>query len=77
LYGAYRPAKRDLILETWLDHKPDVVTEQSGGATEGETLPQLGAADLAKASKGWSYTDGLVTIKDRDRFEPVKFIIEH
>ena len=28
--GSYRPAKRDLILETWMDHEPKTVTEQSG-----------------------------------------------
>jgi alpha-glucosidase len=74
--GSYRPAKRDLLLEIWLDDKPQTVTEQSGGAIEGETLPQLSAADLAKAGKGWSYADGLVTIRDNDHFEPVKFTIE-
>jgi alpha-glucosidase len=75
--GSYRPAKRDLLLETWLDDKPKAVTEQSAGAIEGETLPQLSAADLAKVGKGWSDTDGLVTVKDNDHFEPVKFTIEH
>ena len=75
--GAYRPAKRDLLLETWLADKPKAVTGQSGGTAEGETLPQLNAADLAKSSQGWSYAGGLVTIKDNDRFSPVKFTIEH
>ncbi len=74
--GDYRSAKRDLILETWLDKPPTTVTEQSNGAAEGETLPQLTAADLTRSSKGWSYADGLVTVKDSDRFAPVKFVIQ-
>jgi len=74
--GAYRPAKRDLILETWLDRKPQAVIEQSGSAAGGETLAQLSASDLAKSSRGWSYADGLVTVKDNDWFKPVKFTIQ-
>ncbi len=74
--GSYRPAKRDLIVETWLNVEPKSVTEQLGNATEGETLPRLNSGDLAGSSKGWSYTDGLVTIKDNDRFEAVKFTVE-
>jgi alpha-glucosidase len=74
--GAYRPAKRDLIMETWLDAKPKTVTEQSGEPAVAETLPQLDAAGLVKSPKGWSYADGLVRVKDNDRFMPVKFTIE-
>jgi len=73
--GSYRPAKRDVILETWVDREPRAVTEQSGG-DEAKTVPQLSAGGLARAGKGWSYANGLVTIKDNDHFEPVKFTIE-
>jgi alpha-glucosidase len=74
--GDYRPARRDLILETWWSSKPRSVVEQSKSATTGETLPHLNVADLARSPKGWSYADGLVTVKDSDRFEPVRFTIE-
>lgn len=76
--GSYRPAKRDLILETWMVREPGTVTEQSGNGTTGvETLPRLEAADLARLPKGWSYSDGLLTVKDNDRFEPVRFTIQN
>jgi hypothetical protein len=52
------------------------VTEQFGNATENEILPRLNYGDLTSSSKGWSDTDGLVTIKDNDRFERVKFAIQ-
>ena len=73
--GSYRPAKRDLIVETWLDGEPKAVTEQFA-ATESEVLPRLNSADLAGPSKGWVYAGGLVTIKDNDHFERVKFTIQ-
>jgi alpha-glucosidase len=74
--GSYRPAKRDLIVETWLNGEPRSVTEQPGDAIESEMLPRLNSGDLAGSSKGWSYTDGLVTIKDNDRFERLKFTVQ-
>ena len=76
--GSYRPAKRDLILETWMDREPKSVTEQSGdGTTRVETLPQLDAAGFATSSKGWLYFDGLLTVKAEDRFERARFTIQN
>ena len=76
--GSYRPAKRDLILETWKDREPGTVTEQSGnGTTEVKALPRLEAADLAKSPKGWSYSDGRLIVKDNDRFEPIRFTVQN
>ena len=74
--GSYRPAKRDLILETWLNGEPKSVTERSGSATESEILPRLNSADLANSSKGWSYGNGLLTIKESDDFEELRFAIQ-
>jgi alpha-glucosidase len=74
--GSYRPAKRDLILETWLNVEPKSVTKQFGNTTKSETLARLNSTDLAGSSKGWSYTDGLVTIKDNDHFQDIKFTIQ-
>ena len=74
--GSYRPAKRDLLLETWMDQEPRTVTEQIGNAaTGGEGLPRLSAADLAQSAKGWEYANGLLTIKDQDHFEAARFTI--
>jgi alpha-glucosidase len=74
--GAYRPARRDLILETWLDTEPKSVAEQAdGNATE--SLPRLGAAALAKSARGWSFADGILTIKDEDLFVPVRFTVQN
>jgi alpha-glucosidase len=70
--GNYRPASRDLILETWMEHAPRAVTMASGNA-----LPHLDSAALAKAPRGWAYTDGTLTIKDADTFGPVRITIQH
>ncbi|HUC85928.1 MAG TPA: glycoside hydrolase family 31 protein [Candidatus Acidoferrales bacterium] len=75
--GSYRPAKRDLILETWLDHEPKAVTEQANGAAAIETLPRLSAADLAKAPRGWSFAGGVVVVKDNDGFGAVRFVVQY
>jgi alpha-glucosidase len=76
--GTYRPAKRDLILETWLDHEPKTVSEQAGNnPTSTESLSRLDAASLANAPKGWSYVNGAVTVKTSDPFEPVTFAVEY
>jgi hypothetical protein len=72
--GSWRPAKRDLILETWIERAPRSVVEQAGAGTgSGETLPELNADALANAPKGWSFSNGLLTIKDNDRFEAATF----
>ena len=76
--GSWRPAKRDLIFETWPDRASARVVEQVGGGTNsGEAFPQLNPDDLAKAPRGWSYSNGLLTIKDNDRFEAVRFEIQN
>jgi hypothetical protein len=66
-----------LILETWIDRAPMSVVEQAGDGTgTGEDLPQLNPDDLANTPRGWSYSNGLLTIKDNDRFEAVRFEIQ-
>ena len=70
--GSYRPAKRDLVLQLWVDHEPTSVTEQFGNGGE-SSMSQFTPNQLAKMPAGWSYGDGLLTIKDDDRFEGVRF----
>lgn len=74
--GSYRPKGRDLILETWVDHEPASVTEQVGNG-DGSTLPECSPEQLAAASVGWSYADGLLTIKHKDQFEPLRVVIQN
>ena len=75
--GAFRPAARDLMLETWMDHQPKNVSLQIGDEVTGNnSLPYLAADALAKSSHGWSFADGLLTVKDHDRFQPMRFTIE-
>jgi alpha-glucosidase len=74
--GSFRPAKRDLILELWLDHEPETVTETAGGGP-GEPLPRLDAAEFATSPRGWTFDAGLVMVKDNDRFEAVRFVVQN
>ncbi|HEY1663747.1 MAG TPA: glycoside hydrolase family 31 protein [Verrucomicrobiae bacterium] len=74
--GPYRPAKRDLILQTWMAHAPAIVTEHLENGRS-NTLPPMSADDLVRSSSGWSYSNGLLSIKDNDRFEPVSFTIQN
>jgi alpha-glucosidase len=75
--GTFRPASRDLTLETWTDQPPKSVSLQIGDAAAGKiSLPGLAAAALAKSPRGWSFADGLLTVKDNDSFKPMRFTIE-
>jgi hypothetical protein len=33
------------------------------------------AAALAQSPRGWTYAEGVLTVKDNDRFEPARFTI--
>jgi alpha-glucosidase len=70
--GSYRPARRNLVLQLWMDHEPASVTEQLGNSRE-STMSRLNADQLSSVSTGWSYSDGLLTIKANDRLEAVRF----
>ena len=72
--GPYRPIARDLILELWLEQMPLEVSVGTGQAKV--LLPRLDAAALAKAPRGWTYADGLLTVKEPDSFEPMHFLTE-
>ena len=70
--GSWRPAKRDLLLQIWTDHEPASVTEQIADGNQ-SPMQQFSPSDLAGKPSGWSYADGLLTIKDNDRFEAAHF----
>lgn len=72
--GSFRPEKRDLILEVWLDNEPKTVAEQVNGGA-GEALPHLDPAAFATSPRGWMFASGLLTVKDDDRLEQKRFTI--
>ena len=72
--GAFRPAKRDLMVETWREREPKSVVEQAG-AGAGEPLPRLEEAAFATAPRGWMFAAGLLTVKENDPFVAVKFVV--
>ena len=75
--GTYRPAARDLVLETWTDHPPKSVSRQMGdAAADGVSLPHFDAEALAHSPQGWSFADGLLTVKTDDSFKPMRLVIE-
>jgi alpha-glucosidase len=71
--GVYRPAARDLILETWAAHEPESVSFQSG--TNTIAMLHLDAGALVNSPEGWAYAEHLLTMKIKDRFEPVRITI--
>jgi alpha-glucosidase len=73
--GSYRPAKRDLVLEMWMDHQPSAVSEWFGNGDKSQVV-WLNQTNLATAPAGWSYADGRLIIKDNDRFEQTEFTIK-
>ena len=75
--GTYRPAPRDLVLETWVGHEPGKVFRQSGAATgDPVLLPHLAPDKLVQSPQGWSFAEGLLTVKVADTFKAMRFVIE-
>ena len=75
--GTYRPAARDLVLETWTGHEPkNIFRPTRGAAVDRVLLPHLDAGALAQSPQGWSFANGLLTVKDEDSFKPMQFVIE-
>lgn len=72
--GSYRPEQRDLMLELPIERAPRSVWIQSGGKKS--TLPCLEKDPSSSSDHGWYYREGSVTVKDIDRFEAERFIIE-
>jgi alpha-glucosidase len=75
--GGYRPAARDLILELWAGQEPKGVSLQAGtdpGAPE--TISHLSPADFGKSEHGWMYSNGIVSIKEKDRFGQMRFAVQ-
>ena len=75
--GSYRPAPRTLIFEVWGSQEPKSVLVQRGSTqTGGVLLPRVDSHDLESSPRGWAYDGGILTVKDADHFEPVRFNIQ-
>jgi alpha-glucosidase len=75
--GTYRPAARDFVLQTWSGRAPKNISLQIGDAkTNKISLPHLETDALAKSQRGWTFTNGLSTVKVGDHFESMHFVIE-
>jgi alpha-glucosidase len=72
--GTYRPAQRDLILEIWSGQEPKRVSVKIGA--EKTFLPQLAADAMTNSPPGWSFANGLLTVKNHDPLKPMLFTIE-
>ncbi len=75
--GSFRPAARDLIVETWMEHEPRSISVRPGNDTgNGNPLPRLAPSELAVSHRGWTYEKGLVTVKEADHFGAMRFSIQ-
>lgn len=75
--GSYRPTQREFVLELWADHEPKNVTlKTEGQASKEAVLPRLIGNDVADASSGWSFDNGVLTIKTQDTFAPMEFVVD-
>ena len=76
--GSYRPARRGLVLETWMDRSPKSVALLTGDEIAGKILlPHLMEDALAKSTSGWSFANGRITVKCNDSFKQMRFVIKH
>ena len=76
--GSFRPAARELFVEAWTEQEPHAVSVQHGAAAgNGNPLPRIAPSELVSSPSGWSYANGLITIKDSDHFEATHFSIQN
>jgi alpha-glucosidase len=73
--GAYRPAKRDLILELWTDGKPRSVQLEAG--EQKIAMSELTSDAMTNAPSGWTFDGGLLTVKSPDSFAPMRLTIRN
>lgn len=75
--GAYRPAKRDLILQLWTDSKPRSVQLEAGKPFQKVAIPELTPDTMTNAPSGWTFDSGLLTVKNPDNFAPVRLTVRN
>ena len=75
--GSYRPAPRDLVLEKCSVCEPKAVSLETGNNPSRKiTVPQLAADAMTNSACGWSFTNGLLTVKQADSFMDVRCIVD-
>jgi hypothetical protein len=76
--GSYRPAARSLVLELWSGDEPKKISLEIGtNPSQKIVLTRLTPNTITNSTSGWSFTNGLLTVKDADHFEPMRFTIEN
>jgi alpha-glucosidase len=75
--GAYRPAKRNFILQLWTGRKPQRVQLEAGNPFEKMAMSEIGPEAMTNAPSGWSFDAGLLTVKSPDYFVPMRFTIRN
>ncbi|HWD91826.1 MAG TPA: glycoside hydrolase family 31 protein [Verrucomicrobiae bacterium] len=73
--GTFRPAARDLIVETWSERAPKNVSAKIGDAAA-SALPRLDADAFDKSERGWTFSDGLLRARTKDAFSGTQFTVE-
>ena len=74
--GSYRPGARDLIVESWMEKEPGAVSVSHGNGN-GDPLPRVMPSTLTNSPRGWFFVNGLVTIKEKDDFKNLRFVIKN
>jgi alpha-glucosidase len=76
--GSYRPKSRNLVLQLWSDCEPKKVSLKIGDNSSAQIqLSQLTADETTNSPSGWSFANGLLTIKTADHFVPMRFTVKH
>jgi alpha-glucosidase len=73
--GSYRPQPRAMVLTVRSQADAQRVSVRTGGAAA-VSLTRMNAVELEKAERGWTATDGSLTLKLPDRFERVEIRID-
>ena len=75
--GAYRPAKRNLILQLWTDARPRTVQLEGGQPLQKIAMPELTPDAMTGAASGWSFDAGLLSVKSPDDFAPMRLTVRN
>ena len=75
--GAYRPAKRNLILQLWTDGKPHSVQLETEKPFQKIAVSELTSDAMTNAPSGWSFDAGLLTVKIPDYFAPMRLTVRN
>jgi hypothetical protein len=61
-----------------MEREPHAVSVRQGDEPgNGDPLPRLAPSAFAGSPRGWTYAKGLITIKESDHFESMRFSIQN